>query len=274
MAKSKLDALNELSGSIENLQSTAAKKLEDARMVSSANRLQRANVARAGTGLSTGQVAQKTAQASAQEQGQVAQQNIATGVQLGMQEGQQKLKQQEIHYKKTLTDMQSEYTQQASDRVNALSRLGSNVRQQLFDAQLEFKQDESKRTVFNERQLRDAAILMARDKAEILDNFQTMQQQSSDKIAVLEVANNKLLAITQRGWLQKQDDLDFATKKKIKEIQYEIAKQIAKDKKKAQGRAAFVQGATSAAIASGNIYAIGGAVVLNVAYQSGALDNV
>lgn len=273
MAKSKLDALNELSTNISGIQSKAAKKLEDARNVQNANMLKGAAASSQGTGMSTGQVAQAMAPQNVQAQAQVQQSAIATGVSLGMAEGQQRLKQQEQTYQQTLTTVQKEKEQILDSRRSALDAIGKGVTKQLFDEQMDFKKDELGRTMFNERQLRDAAIMTARTENEAQDRLQTMQQHSQTKIDIMTAAVNKLNTAVSRGWLVRQNELDFDHRKKLAKIAKEMQDKINKEKNKSANRGAFM-GAAITTLAAFPPYGTAAAVGLTVAQQTGVTDKI
>lgn len=165
------------------------------------------------------------AQANTQQQvGQVA--NIAQN-QAGI-ESQQRVGQQ-----------QSAVSNTARQNAAKLAALDNDVKNQLLDQQLTFNKDERGRTLLNDRQLADVAILKAKTEEDIAAYKQNVDQMNARKLQAMQAAYHKLAQTLKSGVAADGQRLDFQTKQEIKTMMNEAEKSIQKAKNDAEAKAAM-----------------------------------
>ena len=165
----------------------------------------------------------------AQQQAQAGQINLQgqarTQQALG-QVGQIGLQQQQAEAEAAVGAKKRGLSQEQRRLQDSLRVLGRDVKNQLLDAQLEFKQDEAGRTLFNQRQLVDYAAANARSQEEYLAYAQDAQLAQQRKIQLLEMANKKLMQVLSQGFAVEGKRLHQATRKQIAAEKIEMQKRI------------------------------------------------
>jgi hypothetical protein len=123
-----------------------------------------------------------------------------------------------------------------------LASIGRDVKDQIFDSRLRFEKDENGRKFSNERQLADWAISNAKTEQELQGRFREMQQASDRTIKLLEHSNNQIMEAINRGWLVKEQKLDYEQKRYLLDLKRKMDEKIAKERAKAANRMAVYQG--------------------------------
>lgn len=111
-----------------------------------------------------------------------------------------------------------------------LSRLGEDVKNQLLDQQLTFRQDEAGRALMNERQTADWAAANARSEEEFLDYQQQAMQMSERKLQMLETASQRLTSAIQNGYIIEGQRMDNDTRRQILEQKAALDKKIEQER--------------------------------------------
>ncbi|MDB4725794.1 hypothetical protein OAF54_00065 [bacterium] len=135
-----------------------------------------------------------------------------------------------------------------------VSRLGRNVKAELFDNQMQFEKTERGRRFTNDRQLMDYKIATAKSDIELNETLQQMQQDSAKEIMLLEATHAKISQALNQGYLSKEQKLDHAARKKLVEMQEQMRKEIEKKKKKAKNNSMIVKGLSVVGMVVGGIY--------------------
>jgi len=142
---------------------------------------------------------------------------------------------------------------------NSLVALGANTKQQLFDASLQFEQDELGRTVFNERQLLDYAATRAKSVEELQDYEQAVGQISERRLRLMQVAQQKIELSLKQIYQEEQNELNQEAKLALQRAAQTMKEKIAKDKAAAQNRAGLWSAIGGTVLAGGVLLATGGA---------------
>lgn len=136
-----------------------------------------------------------------------------------------------------------------------LNRLGNDVKQKLFDSNMQFEKSERGRKFTNERQLLDYAVANTKDNIELQNTLREMQQAADKDMIMMEAATNKLRQALAQGYAGKKQKLDQATKERIKRA-IEANEKAMRDKaSKAKARGQMITGVfTVAGAVVGGIY--------------------
>jgi hypothetical protein len=108
-----------------------------------------------------------------------------------------------------------------------ISKLGHDVKSELLDSRLAFDNDERGRKFSNDRQFADYIISTAKSQNDFAKKMQDMQQVAQNKTMVLDQIHQRLLTIQERGFIDREGDLDAAAN-------IEIARLAAAAQKEAQ----------------------------------------
>lgn len=166
----------------------------------------------------------QAAQTAQQQAGQLGQ----TGLQQAGIESQQRVGQQEL--------AGSEQQRRLSQQLNATN---NQVKNALLDQQLQFSKDERGRTMLNDRQLADVAILKAKN-AEDFANYQQATEQVADrKVKAMEYAYNLMRQSMESGYDAQGRRLDFESKQKIKQSMNNAEKMLNDEKNRIAARQAM-----------------------------------
>ena len=202
----------------------------------------------AGQATQMGKVAAQAQAAQQQQMTQVGQmglqqqqQQAQTGLaQQGMQQAEQ-LQKQELQQREQLTDAEisnrkrmtqdsikasqrmqkigMDYDERlhllSTQQVKDLNRIGSDVKNKIFDARMAFDRDEMGRKFTNERQLADYAISNAQTEQQSRERLQLMQQQSHRKTQLLQTAYRKISQTLEREMKKSEQDKDFKSLEKL-----------------------------------------------------------
>jgi hypothetical protein len=124
----------------------------------------------------------------------------------------------------------------------ALASLGATTKQQLFDATIQFEQDELGRTLFNERQLLDYAATHAKSVEDLYDYEQTITQMSERKLRLMEAAQKRLELELTQAYEAEQSALNQEAKLALARLTKDMKEKIAKEKADAANRSAIWTG--------------------------------
>lgn len=187
---------------------------------------QQAPVTRQQVGTIAGQMGEAAGQAQV-GQAKEAIEMAGQAARLGQQEtalaGQQRLAQ-----------MGTLAQQEAMDQTSRLAKIDQAAKKEIFDDTLQFKKDEADRTLYNERQLMDYAIMSA-NREEAFRNWEQKAKQYSERnLRMLEVAAAKVEQALRTGATENKQKLDQQQKLQLAQIQRDIQNRIAKAKAKAE----------------------------------------
>jgi hypothetical protein len=109
-----------------------------------------------------------------------------------------------------------------------LGKLSNDKKNELLDKQLVFEKDEANRTLFNERQLMDFALLKSRNEEEYMNYAQTAQQMHQRKIQVLEKASKELEQALKSGYISEKQKLDYESRRHMIVAKRKLDKRLQK----------------------------------------------
>ena len=203
-------------------------------------------------------------QAKAQQAAQAQQAQLAAGqAELGMQR-QARARQEELQIRKTALNNSVRNAEQA------LANLGMTTKQQLFDASLQFEQDELGRTLFNERQLLDYAATHARDIEDLQNYEQTISQMSERRLRLMQVAQQKIEQALTQAYQAEQSALNQEAKLALGRMAQQAKEKIAKEKADAANRSNIWGVVTGGALAAAVSFIPGGAAFAPAAFSAGS----
>lgn len=234
-------------------QMEATRKLQQQNAIAQSTKVQPQNVA--------AQAQSAGAQAAAQ-QGQVKlaeqQQNLQGQQQIGQALIQDKA--QEASNQARLRSYEN--TKTLFDAEKRLGDLDARLKQDLYDKQLQFKEDELGQTIFDERQLLDYKIATAKDDNDLLAYEQQVEQTSRRKQVMLDLAMKKIQQELANDLQQDNARLSNEQRVMLAQRAQALQDKLNKEKNKARNRAAMFQagGAIVGAVAGGLIGGPAGAM--------------
>lgn len=194
-----------------------------------------AQAAKAGTPMTSAQIAQAGGQAAgqqAQSAVQMQQQNIKAQGQAQQMAGREQAMQNQQNLAQRAIAAQRLQRQNES----ALFGLNENIKARLLDSQLKFERDELGRTQFNERQLTDYAIMKAKDAEQFANYQQRAAQLSKRKMQAYKTAQLKITQALQQEFTKSEAEKDNALKQKLIKAKYDIEEKIRQEQAEAAAR--------------------------------------
>lgn len=177
--------------------------------------------------VTTAQVAQlggQMAQAAGEQQQSQAKQMMQSAEQvakLGMGEAQ-------LQGAKTLGVMQEAQRKEELGQLERLANIDRKAKQELFDAQLDFRTDAAGQRLFTERQLADYAMLSANREEAFRNYAQKAEQYSKRNIKTLEAVGRKMEQALRSGYLDEKTKLDQQSKLELQRLIDDNRKRLAK----------------------------------------------
>lgn len=214
------------------------------------------------------QAAQQTGAASAQNAGQQFIQNAGQQVKQQGQVGQLALGEQQLGNQQSLANQQQAAAKGQMDNVQRLASISEGAKQELYDKQMQFQQDELGRTLFNETQLQDYLKANAQSDEQFANYKQTADQLTKRKLQAMEQAAKLIeFDLNQKQALAEQKK-DQKSAQEVAQIRKEIQEQMQRERARAANRAgAFGAGGTIVGAAAGAV--IGGPAGAMVGGQAG-----
>jgi hypothetical protein len=163
----------------------------------------------------------------------------------------------DIASRKTLTDADIATKQRMEaaglvydTRLNALtlkqredlSKLGRDIKDELFDKNLAFEKDEVGRKFSNERQLADYAVSRAKSDIDLQKSMAAMQRAAKFEIIMLEAAQKKIVQELEQQSANATREMGQEDRIKLAQYKSSIEKRIARKKAEAANRAMIFQG--------------------------------
>lgn len=248
---------------LQNLQNqlpAASQKIASGIQAARDIQLQQA-VARAPTGAAIAPAAQQTAAAATAQTGAQQVDAAKQMVQQAGQLGQLKLGEQQMAAQQKVAQQQQAARQQEITNAERLGRLDLAAKKELYDSEIQFKKDETGRTLFNERQLADYALRNARSEEEYKKYAQDAQILAKRDLQATETAFNLIMEDLKQRWSIAEQRQDQAAKEEIARIEREARLAMEKKRAKAASKAAMWQAGgqlATVAITAGVIAATGG----------------
>jgi hypothetical protein len=218
------------------------------------------------------------AQAGKVQPQNVAAQAQAAGVQAAAQQGQARATEQQQNLQGQQEIRQAMIQDRAQEETNAarlrgyentkvlfeaerrLENLDSRLKQDIYDKQLQFKEDEIGNTMFDERQLLDYKIATAKDDNDLLAYEQQVEQASRKKQVMLDVALRRIKQELANDLQGETSSLSREQRIALGQKAQALQDKIRKEQNKSKNRAAMFQ-------AGGQILgAVAGAVVGTVLF--------
>lgn len=211
--------------------------------------------------------AQQTGAAVAQQAGQ---QQVAGAQQAGQQLGQVAdvaLGEQKLANTAQVAGQQAGLREQQMSNVDRFAKLNSQLKQELYDNELQFKKDQVGRTLFSERQLQDYAAKNARNEEEFKNYAQAAQQVSDRKLQIMETSYKKVTQQLEAEFRKAEQAKDQQAVLEIRKLKEEAdaamarARNREKNKAAAWGTAGQIVGGVAGAVIGGPAGASAGASV-------------
>lgn len=188
-----------------------------------------------------GQVGQIEAGKISQE-GQEVAQNVAQQNKVQGQRKQTGINKFGAQQKADMNRRRDTARRSAIDSRQRISSMGRDLDQKLFNDRLEFAQDERGIKFKNMRQLADFKKMVAKDDDEYATFAQDMQQRSTEKRKLLQIAQAKITqALTQLS-RARESGANFAQKKKLMQADAALKKKIKAEAASAKNNAMVWQG--------------------------------
>lgn len=184
---------------------------------------------------------QQEMQTRVQVAGQTLQEKAATA-QLGLQQRELQLQRHQRLITRRLSSINRQYTQE------------------IFAENLRFKKDELGRTLFNERQLADYALISA-ERYEDLQNYEQMTNQiHARKMKLYELGMKKMQQKLQQEFAKAEQNRNQSHIMELREMEYEFKKKYAEEQRRAANSLARRQafGSIFGAVVGGAIGILGG----------------
>jgi hypothetical protein len=210
-------------------------------------------------------VAQALGAQQAQAAGQAATATQAANIQGAQQLGSSFLREQATSARQALQEQSLANAKANADEAHRLGQLDASLKRDLFDSQLNFREDELGRTLFNDRQLLDYKLASAKSDEDLLNYEQNVKQLSDRKMQMLKAAHAKVMQEMENAFSKSEQELDQASKEKLYRAKAELEKKMAKEKAKAANRAAMFSAAGSV------IGAVAGSIVPGLGTAVGAM---
>lgn len=263
----RIGQLNKLAASIPVANQQLANNMQAARTT----QLQSAIGGMAPEQAGTTALAQQIGAQQAQQVGAIQVQAAQKTAQQTQQVSQMALQEDKMQKSQELFTRQQALNQRNRALTNQLARLDNNLKDRLLDQQLEFKKDEFGRTIWNERQLADFAILQAKTQID-LDKFEQMiDQQSRRRLQIMQTVQAKLKQVLEQNYLREGQELDQATRTFIAEKLRESKLKEAREKSRRASRGAMIQGVfTVAGAVAGSFTPLGPATGAVIGAQVGS----
>lgn len=185
--------------------------------------------------------------------------------------GQQANQEQQRQNQQALASKQRSLQQTQRGLEKQIFGLSEELKDKLLDSQLAFKKDELGRTVFNERQLADYAIMKAKSDEDFAAFEQQSTQASQKRMSMLKLAQQKVQQeLDQRSRLS-DSVADQNTKKNLAIAKQQLERKIADEKTKQRNRAMMFQaGGMLAGAAIGTLIAPGAGTAAGASLGGGA----
>lgn len=239
----RIQQLNKLAGSIPVVNNNIAQGMQAARQT----QLQQAIAGLAPGQAGTTQLAQQLGAQQAQQAGAIQVQTAQKTAQQTAQVGQMALQEDRMQKNQELFTRQQALSQRNRGLTNQLAQLDTRLKDQLIDQQLSFKQDEFGRTIWNERQLADFAILQAKTQVD-LDKFeQTMEQQSRRRLQIMSAVQAKLKQTLEQNYMRQGQELDQQTRQYIAQMARQAREKEAAERSRRNSFGAILQGGLTVA---------------------------
>ena len=151
---------------------------------------------------------------------------------------------------KRLGVMQEAARKEELDQIQRLAQVDQKAKQDLFDAQLQFRTDAAGQKLFTERQLADYAALSANRDEAFANYKQKAVQYSERNIKMLEAMGRKMEQALKSGYLDDKTRLDQKAKLEIQRLIDDNKRRIAKAEAKG-AQTAQTYGAIGAIMGAG-----------------------
>jgi hypothetical protein len=189
-----------------------------------------------------------------QSQGQVAAQSMAQGAEEASRLSKSFLEDERRAAQGRLREKALVYRNENLRETERLGSLDSRFKQNIFDKQMQFKEDELGRTLFSEQQLLDYKIANARSDEDLLNYEQQVRGESDRRIALLSAAHAKIRQALEQGFQSGEQELDQAHKENLIRAKAELEAKLRREEARNKNRAARfsaagqILGATAGAI--------------------------
>jgi hypothetical protein len=200
--------------------------------------------------------AQQAGAATAAQAGQQAVQQAGAAQNQQVQLGQLGLQEQGRQLRSDAAGQELALGREQMQTGDRLSRLGMAQKAELFDKQLQFKDDEMGRARLNDRQLIDWAATKAKSAEDFANYSQMAEQTAARQQQIMDMAFKKVSQSLEQGYLGGKQKLDQASKLEIQSMLAEAKKAQEERANAAKNKSTMWQAAgTLGGIAAGAILA-------------------
>lgn len=128
-----------------------------------------------------------------------------------------------------------------------LAQLGGDVKNKLFDSQLQFSENERGRALSNQDQLLKATIASAKDKNDLNVKLSKMKQDNDRSIMMLDQSLKLISTALERGYLDNKRKLDQESTMKLMQLKQAMEREIERKKNRAKNTGLIIGGLMTAA---------------------------
>lgn len=189
-----------------------------------------------GTGMP---VAQQLGTTMAQEAGSQQVERATSQLQQGQELGGLGLGEQQQAAQAQIGGAQSGAREQEISNIQRFADIDQKSKQKLYDAQIQFRKDESGRTLFNETQLMDYAASQAKNEEQFKNYAQNVQLAYDRKISMMQSAHDKLEQRLKAEYAKSKQEQDIELAKELQKAINDIEQKISKDKRKQENNRAI-----------------------------------
>jgi hypothetical protein len=229
VASTRIQQLNKLAGQVPGVTKQAANVAQSQQDLSLLDTTRQ-------VGLRPGAAGQIAA-ARTQSEGQIQAQAAGQQQQALAQVGGQMVQQQGMNQQDRLAKLSRSLQEKSRTLTTRLSQLDENAKNRILDNELQFKRDEMGRTLFNDRQLADFALLQANNAEDIRNYQQTVEQLSRRKLQMLQAAQTILTQQLELDYQRESKQLSQDQILKLQRAKKELEAKIAKEQADRANRA-------------------------------------
>jgi len=171
---------------------------------------------------------------------------------------QQQLQEQQRQAQKSQFEANVRNRQRKMDTEKVLAAFGQDVKDQILDNRLSFAKDEYGRTLMNDRQMLDFAMLQTQNQEQWLDYKQQREHAYQRKLQTMDTAHKRIMQQLEHEFSKSEQDKDQALQKRLLVAKQKVEEKIRAEQARAANEAAMWQ-------AGGTIVgAVGGAAIGNM----------
>ena len=186
---------------------------------------------------------QQAAGSLAEQQREVEAESFEQQLGSQMQQAELSLSQRELDNRNKIHQLRMSNEEKLREITNSLSALSSSLSNRLLDKQLQFQEDEIGRAIWTDQQLGDWAILQSKNRVELENYIQVMEQETHKQLYMYDSAFKAIEQRLTQEFKKEQQDRDNELMTELAEAQRALQQKMAEARAKAASRSALWQGA-------------------------------